>query len=206
MNIVLILVTSIASSILVFLISRNITGLANRSVVLLAILAFGSYALLLLFKPDYWILINVVVLSVAGIGGSGLGLIVSSKVSLITFCIVASVVDIYSATQGATSNIVDNYREGSSDLLRYLAISMPVDGAVRPIVGIGDFLIMSVVYFVLLRLGYSQMALVLAPLSGLVLAILVGLLVGGIFAIPFIAATTILFLSIQEPVETSNGA
>jgi hypothetical protein len=154
--------------------------------------------------PENWVLIDVVVLSVAGIGGSGLGLFIRSKSSLITFCIVASVVDIYSATQGVTSNLADAYREETSDLLRYLVISMPVGGSVEPIVGIGDFFIISAICFVLVRLGYNRSQLLLAPLSGLLLAIIVGQLVGGIFAIPFIAATTIVYLSMQEPVETSG--
>jgi len=100
--------------------------------------------------------------------------------------------------------VIDNFREGSSDLLRYLVISMPVDESVQPIVGIGDFFIISAICFALARLGYNQSQLLLAPLSGLLLAIVVGLLVGGIFAIPFIAATTIVYVYWQEPLQ-ANG-
>jgi hypothetical protein len=204
MTTALILATSIASSGLVFLISRRIGGFSNRRVAILAVAAFTIYAGFLFLRPDSWILINVVVLSVAGVGGSGLGLLIGSKASLITFCIVASIVDVYSVVQGATSTIVDSYREGSSDLLRYLAISVPVDGDITPIVGIGDFFVISAIYFVLARLGYQQMQVMLVPVAGLLLAVIVGMLVGGIFAIPFIAATTVFFVYLQAPVETST--
>jgi len=201
MRIALILTTSIAASFLIFLISRQIARLANRNVILLAVVAFSLYGALLFWRPQNWMLINAVVLSVAAVGGSGLGLLINSRVSLITFCIVASVVDIYSVLQGTTANLVDSYREGSSDLLRYLVISIPLGGDVKPVVGIGDFFIISAICFVLVRLGYQQSQIVLAPLSGLLLAIVVGLLVGGIFAIPFIGATTIAYLYWQQPAE-----
>jgi hypothetical protein len=204
MNTTLILLTAIASSILIFLISQLTAWLRDRYVIVLAVAAFGLYAAFLILRPDNWMLINLLVLSVAGIGGSGLGLFLVSKPALISFCIAASIVDIYSVTQGITSDVVDNFRDGSSDLLSYLVISAPIGENIQPIVGIGDFFIISAVYFALARLGYNRSQLLLAPLTGLLLAIAVGLLVGGVFAIPFISATTILYMYWQDP-HTTNG-
>jgi hypothetical protein len=200
MNHTVILTASIAAGILTYLVSRNMARLTNRMVITFAVAALVAYSVFLFLKPGNWIVINLVVLVVAGLGGSGLGLLLKTKPSLLVFCIVASVVDIYSVTQGATSALIGEFQAGTSQLLRYLAISGPVDGSIRPLVGIGDYFIISAIYFTLIRLGYKHPLLVLAPLLGLLLAIIIGLQVGGIFAIPFIAATTIAYLYWQERV------
>jgi hypothetical protein len=194
MKALIILATSIAASILTFLLSRHTARFANRKVIVLAIATFTLYGVFLFLMPENWMLINLVVVSVAGIGGSGLGLFLNTRPSLIIFCVAASAVDIYSVTQGPTSALVENYKTGTSDLLRYFVVSMPIDGRTVPLVGIGDFFILSAIYFALMRLGYEKSQILLVPLLGLLLAIIVGLQVGGIFAIPFIAATTIAYL------------
>ena len=198
MKAIYIFAVSIAASALAYLISRLVSGLTDRKVMVLAVAAVSLYGVFLFLMPENWILINLVVVSVAGIGGSGLGLLLKTRQSLVIFCIVASIVDIYSVAQGPTSAVVEDYKAGTSDLLRYLVISMPVDGSILPLVGIGDFLIISAVYFVLIRLKYDRLQLALVPLLGLLLAIIIGLQIGGIFAIPFIAATTIAYLHWQE--------
>jgi hypothetical protein len=118
---------------------------------------------------------------------------------LIIFSIAASAADLYSYTRGATARISDNYQDGSSDLLTYLMISLPIEGRIQPLIGIGDLFIISTIYFALVRLAYKGPQLLLAPLSGLLIAIVIGLMVGGIFGIPFIAATTILYMFLANP-------
>ena len=201
-----ILVTATVAAVLVFLIARQIARLANVTIVVIATIALALYALVLMQRPDHWILVNFAVLGAAGIAGSALGLFASSRVALTTFCVVASAVDAYSATRGATASLVDSYREGSSDLLRFLAVSMPVDGTLKPILGIGDFVIIGTICFALLRLGYPQPRLLLAPISGFLVAVIIGLTVGGIFAIPFIAATTIVYIYVNPATGNQNRA
>lgn len=49
-------------------------------------------------------------------------------------------------------------------------------------------------YFALKSLGYSEIESVLASLSGILIALVVGLTVGGIFGVPFITAPVIILL------------
>lgn len=201
MKTILIFATAILASVLVYTISRQLAKLTSRSVAIGAVASFGLYGLFLFMKPDNWILIDVVVLCIGAIGGSGVALFLNSKPSLITFLIVASAADLYSFTQGATSRISDSYQDGSSDLLTYLVISLPTEGQLQPLIGIGDLFIVSSICFALVRLGYVGAQVLLAPLSGLLLAIVIGLMVGGVFGIPFIAATTILYLVLVGPIK-----
>jgi hypothetical protein len=73
--------------------------------------------------------------------------------------------------QQPASAVLDNHRAGTSDLFRYLVVSMPVDGITLPIVGIGDFFIISAICFALIGFGRDRPQLVLVPLLGLILAI-----------------------------------
>lgn len=78
-------------------------------------------------------------------------------------------------------------------MLQYLCLSLPVQGRMVLIVGIGDLLVLAAIYSALRRLGNTGVWAFSAPLAGLLLAVLVGLLAGGTFAIPFIAATTLVY-------------
>ena len=78
--------------------------------------------------------------------------------------------------------------------MRFLTISVPVQGNIVPVVGIGDLFILGGIYFSLKKLNYSDWESILVPMSGLLLALIVGLLFGGVFAIPFIALTVTLYI------------
>ena len=166
-----------------------------------SIISFSLYAAFLYFQPDGWFMIDSMVLVVGAIGGAGLGLLISNRLSLITFSVVAGVVDIYSVSGGLTSKLVENAKTGSSDLLYYLVVSIPWDGKVQPVVGIGDFFILAAICFAMIRMGYKTHYLLMAPLSGLIIALVIGLIVGGIYAIPFMALTTVLYLFWVNPLK-----
>jgi hypothetical protein len=78
---IIILATAIAASTLTFLISRHVARFTNRKVILLAVAAFGLYGVFLVLMPKSWILMNIFVVSVAGVVGSGLGLFLKTKPS-----------------------------------------------------------------------------------------------------------------------------
>jgi len=81
----------------------------------------------------------------------------------------------------------------------HLSISFPVAGAVRPIVGIGDLVVATALFAALMRIGYGVGESFAVPLGGMVLALGVGLLVGGAPALPFIAVVTGAYVLTRRP-------
>lgn len=155
------------------------------------VLVAAGYATLLAARPDGWLLANVTVFAVAVFLGSTLGWLVRSRVALVSFCLAAAVADVLSFYGGPTARLTEAFRSDSNDLLRYLCLSLPIQDSLRPIVGIGDLIILGTIYFAFHSLGHRGAAAFAAPASGLLLALVVGLAVGTVFAVPFIAATTL---------------
>jgi hypothetical protein len=151
------------------------------------------YAAVLFARPRSLLLPNLVVTLVAIFVGSSLARLLKGYVGLASFCIAAAVADVVSYTGGATAKLSEAFQHGTSNLLQYLCLSLPVQGRVVPIVGLGDLLILAAIYSALRHLGNAGACAFRAPLAGLLVAVFVGLLAGGTFALPFIAATTLPF-------------
>ena len=149
------------------------------------------YAIVLSMAPVPWWLADIAVLGLSAAGGSVLGLLLASRASLISFCVVAAVVEVFSFAGGATAAITRSWDDGTSTLLQFLAITIPVSGAVQPVIGIGDLLVIGALCFALMRLGVGEWLAFLAPLAGALAALATALLVGGIAALPFIAMVTV---------------
>ena len=187
-------VVSLLAGVLLYAATGPTSRLRGPALTLATAAALGAYAVLLAVRPACLVLSNLVVLAVALVTGSALGSLLAGRPGLVSFCITAAVMDLLSSRSGATARIVDGYRRGASDLLLYLSLSAPVGGKPRPIVGIGDLLVLTCLYVALRRLGLGGARALWAPLSGLLLAVAVGLAVGGAPALPFVAATTVAFV------------
>jgi hypothetical protein len=83
---------------------------------------------------------------------------------------------------------------GTSDLLLYLALVVPIGGRLIPIVGISDLLIGGAAATALIRLGLRPIAVVGTIAMGLVFALSYGLWRGGAPALPFLAVTVFLLV------------
>ena len=160
----------------------------------LTAVAIAGYSAVLIIRPAGVVLPNVSVFVASLFLGSALGLLLKNLPSVVSFCIAASVADIISYNSGATARINEAFQSGASNLLPYLCISLPVDDRIRPIVGIGDLFIIAAIYFAFHRLGHRSVLSFMAPIAGLGLALVVGLITGGVFAVPFIAGTTVIYL------------
>ena len=156
------------------------------------------YVFIIFLQVPIWIIRNITLLLLSMICGSVIGLLLKTTGSLFFFCIAASIADIVSFFGGPTSKLLDAYREGSNHLLVYLSISLPVAGRMQPVIGIGDLIILAAIYFSLSRLGYRGFLTAVIPLSGLIFALVIGLITGSIFAIPFIALSTTIFISTRR--------
>ena len=130
----------------------------------------------------------------AVLAASAIGRALTSSPALIAFCITAGLVDFFSFTGGLTARIIADYKQGHNLWLQYLSITARLSGQIVPIIGIGDLIILGSVYFALSQLEYNGWLSFLFPLGGLLIALGVGLLKGGVYAIPFIACATILYI------------
>ena len=145
-----------------------------------------------------FILINFLICSLAVTGGSLMKFGFKDENSLIVFLITASIIDIISFSGGFTHFITSSYLIEENVLLLYLAISIPFNNNTIPIIGFGDLFILSVIITILMETKRSNIEIIIASLSGLLLALTLGLMFGGIYAIPFISISVILYISIRN--------
>jgi hypothetical protein len=162
------------------------------------ILAVGLlflYVAALLLRPNPWVLIDLSVL----LGAVGGVLLIEPGFreprAVLVFLIVAAVVDLVSMSGGLSRMIVTRYRQGTSDLLLYLTLVIPVRGRVVPIVGFGDLLVGGVAATALIRLGFGSLTVMTTLAAGLVAALAYGLWRGGAPALPFIAVAVLVLMS-----------
>lgn len=102
--------------------------------------------------------------------------------------------DVLSFGRGMTRQLIDGYRSGSSDLLRYLVVAMPSDDGLRPLVGVGDLLILGVCFVALAAVTGRPPRAAATLLAGLAVGLVVGLSGAGTAGVPFIAGATLLEL------------
>jgi hypothetical protein len=185
------ILTLLVSTALVFLGVRAIDRASSQTRLPVTLSFLVWYALTLAFGPRFFLYSDAILLAGAVAASSLIAQAVRSPESLVVFCVAAAVADVLSYSGGLTERIVEAYRLSDNDLLLSLMVTVPVAGELRPIVGVGDLIITGTVFSVLDRARHPPLATFFAPVSGLLVALIVGLLTGGIGAIPFIAATTI---------------
>lgn len=145
-----------------------------------------AYATVLWTRPSSLVLSDTAVLA-AAIGlspllGRGLG----SVGGIITFAVTASVVDVLSFGGGLTRQIIQDYQSGGDDLLRFLAMTVPVGGRPTPLVGVVDLFIMGALFRGLVIIHGSRARASFTLLGALSLAVVTGIAIGGVAALPFL--------------------
>ena len=158
------------------------------------IIALTFYVVLLWVEVTPWLVSNILVLVISLLAASIISFTLTSSSALIVFCITAGIVDFFSFSGGLSAKIIADYEQGHNLLLQYLCITVPLSDQITPIIGIGDLIIMGSVYFALSRLEYHGWLAFLIHLGGLLAALAVGIWLGGIYALPFIGSTTIIYL------------
>jgi hypothetical protein len=114
--------------------------------------------------------------------------------AVIAFLVVAAVVDLLSVSGGVSRLLIERHRQGTSDLLLYLTLVVPIRDHAVPIVGIGDLLVGGTAATALLRLGLRPVGVMVTFAIGLLAALAYGLWRGGAPAVPFIAAAASLLV------------
>jgi hypothetical protein len=147
-----------------------------------------TYSTVLVLRPSGWPVMDLAVLTGAAGGVLLLERGLQTPAAVTVFLVVAAVVDILSVSGGVSRMLIERYREGTSDLLLYLTLVVPIRGRAIPIVGIGDLLVGGAAAAALLRLGFRLVAVMGTFAIGLLTALAYGLWRGGAPAVPFIAA------------------
>ncbi len=193
----------IVSTIITFLGIKYVLNLEKKRLWTIFLPVGICYVLILVFLVNNFIISNIIVLLTAILGG----VIISKSFadnslvpSLITFSLVSSFMDIFSFSGGLTALII---KDGGV-LLQNLSISFPIESKIVAIVGIGDLFIIGVIFSVLIRLEYTNIENYLIPTSGLLVALFLGLIGGGIYAVPFMALTTISYVILKMQLNKRN--
>lgn len=168
-----------------------------------------SYCAVLVLRPSAWPVMDLAVLTGAGGGVLLLEGGLRTPGAVAAFLAVAAIVDILSTSGGVSRMIVERYRDGSSDLLLYLTLVVPIRDRAVPIVGIGDLLIGGAAATALLRLGLRPGVVMGTIAVGLLSALAYGLWRGGAPAVPFIAIAVFLLVlrhRTRRPVPPASDA
>lgn len=188
--------TIIVSALLVFKGVQVSAKLSTRQAIAGLAVVLLTFALLLFTQTWNWIMNDVVILLIAILASRLFG--VNSKSALVSFCVAVSVADFISFTLGPTHRIILAFQQGESALLQYLNITLPLAGKMVSVVGVGDLLILGAIFYSFRRMGYEGVGSFLFPLAGLLVALTVGLLAGGIFALPFVSAGALLNIAVAS--------
>ncbi len=192
----LILATTVTISGLVVVVwgASQVLRLAPFRARLLAGILLLIYGAIIIFRPPAWPVIDIAVLmgaigAVILIGGG-----LNSSGAIVAMLLAAATVDILSVSGGLTRAIIDGYQDGTSDLLLYLALVVPISGRLIPIVGISDLFIGGAATVALIRLEFRPVAVIGAISLGLLAALVYGIWRGGAAALPFIAVAVLLLV------------
>lgn len=145
---------------------------------------------------------NLLVLGSAALGGTMLARTVRSRGALVTLAVTASVVDIVSFSGGPTRWLLSSELDSLSLALRYLAVTIPSANGTVAVVGIGDLALLGCFFLGLRATGHPRLVVGAGLVGALLVALVVGLVRGGAFGIPFMAAVVVA-LSLRSHEESS---
>jgi presenilin-like A22 family membrane protease len=173
-------------SVVTLLVARSLAALEKPRATLIAAALCVAFLGLLLWRPEnLWVSNTGVVL-----GGAAAGLLLSrilgSKGSVVAFLVAAAVVDLISFWRGPTDALLRAFEAGGPSLLTYMAGILHLEESRFAVVGIGDLLILSAAYLGLRAHTGREVAPALWLLVGLLIAVGIGIPLGGMPGIPFV--------------------
>lgn len=175
---------------------------------LLAGILLVAYIAVIVIRRSSWPVSDLAVLLGATGGAVLIGTSLRSSQSVVAFLVTAAVIDILSLSSGLSRTIVDRWQAGTSDLLLYLTLVVPIKGRLVPMVGVGDLLVGGAAAMALIRTGFKPIAVNGALAIGLIAALAYGLWRGGAPGLPFMAVTISLLVwrISPDPARHANGA
>ncbi len=159
--------------------------------------ALFVYLLLIILAPGNIISGNLVLLIAASALSVSAGNLLKTYPAIIAFIVAATLADIISFEYWPAHQIVDAARAsgwGHAPLINFMSISFVMNDRIIPVVGAGDFFILGVFFIVLAQINASKLLQFFLPVSGLVLALTIGILTGALFAIPLMSFPVLIYL------------
>ena len=159
---------------------------------LLASLAVAVYGMFLFFRPDFVFTAGWVGLVAAALVGQLFGSkLLPNPHGLLAFLLTASVVDLMSVASGPTKALIEAAESGATSLVHYLALLLPWHGSLVPALGVGDLFGLAVLLSSLRCQGFSRGLSFVFGLSGILAALVVALIIGGVAGYPFLTAAAV---------------
>jgi hypothetical protein len=208
---IIIFAATLVACVLVFVGTALTSKLGRGPLVSGTVLISLIFAAICITRPGSWIVSTGVVLVTAIFAGTAIGRTVKSEPAIIAMCVAAAVVDVVSFSVGLTHKMLTSYMSGESQLLVYLCFSVPIGSVIAPLVGIGDLVILGALFCGLRNLRYSVTESFVVPVTGLLVALVIGLLVNSIYALPFVAGSVLIYIlvkrkkSLRPPTMRING-
>lgn len=163
------------------------------------------YTGLLWLRPASLLVSDAIVLAAAAVIGTAIGSRFRDPAAITAFAIAAAIADILSFTLGPTRSLLEGADRSPGSVVSYLTVSVPAAGATVPVVGLGDLLILTTFVVALRRVGAPPVAGATVPTTGLLIALAIGLALGGAFGIPFMAAAVVTYLHLRpDPLEAAS--
>jgi hypothetical protein len=96
--------------------------------------------------------------------------------------------DVVSVRSGMTRALFDEASHGDDGLVYFLLVLLPWEEGFIPVIGVSDLFGLAVIFAALVGMGAGRVASVFCGLSGILLALAAGLILGGVPAYPLLAA------------------
>ncbi len=141
---------------------------------------------------------SILLLLICAGAGTLVGWWIEERYVLLIALPVAAISDLVSvlAPVGFTRQVVEDAAHGGK-LLTYMAVSVPFQGGILNVVGFADLMLLAVIILALRNMGARWLTAFAVPFAGSVMALAVALMVGAIPGIPFLAATTLIYLLLR---------
>ena len=199
LRIIALCVLFFASALAVSYIVEFSLKLSRKRLIALAGLSASAYAVVLYLAPEPALVGGLVGLVAAGFVGSLFGsVLLPTPQGLLTFLLTASMVDLMSVAGGPTKALIDAAAAGTSDLILYLAILLPWEGKLIPALGVSDLFGLAVMFASLRRQDFGAASTFVWGFCGILAALFVGLVRGGVAGYPFLAAAVVAALLLRK--------
>ena len=141
---------------------------------------------------------SILLLLICAGAGTLVGWWIEERYILMIALPVAAISDLVSVLTpvGFTQQVVEDAAHGGK-LLTYMAVSVPFQGRILNVVGFADLMLLAVIILALRNMGARWLVAFAVPFAGSVMALVVALTVGAIPGIPFLAATTLVYLLLR---------
>ena len=174
-----------------FLAACVVRRVPKLHVLFVSIVMVAGYVVVLITRPSPVPMGGLVGAVAAALVGSLFGAyVVSNLPGLVAFLVTASALDILSVRSGPTKALFDA-ASGGDGIVYYLVVLLPWEEGFVPVIGVSDLFGLAVIFAALLGMGAGRWPSFLCGLSGILLALAAGLLLGGVPAYPLLAALAV---------------